>query len=85
MKLNQIVSLSESQIEAAAHVLAQVLYDDPLFVYMLPNAEERRQRLPAVFEPQVRFGHLYGEVFTTVGEPEGTAVWEAPPLLDAAA
>jgi ribosomal protein S18 acetylase RimI-like enzyme len=78
MPINLVVPLIETQIEAAAQVLALALQDDPLFVYILPDAQERRQRLPGFFVPDVRYGYLFGEVFTNSGNPEGVAVWQLP-------
>ena len=78
MSINQVVPLIESQVEAAAQVLALALHDDPLAVYILPDAQEREQRLPVFFVPDIRAGYLFGEVFTTPGNPEGVAVWQLP-------
>jgi ribosomal protein S18 acetylase RimI-like enzyme len=70
--------LFEAQIEEAAHVLAQALAHDPLFVYALPNDAERAARLRAFLARTVSYGLLYGQVFTTSGIVMGAAVWLPP-------
>ena len=78
MKDHQVVPLIETQMEAAAQVLALAMHDDPLAVHILPDAQERKQRFPGFFMLTIRYGYLFGEVFTTPGTPEGVAVWEIP-------
>ena len=78
MKIHQVVPLIETQMEAAAQVLALANQDDPLAVYILPDAQKRKQRFPGLFMLNVRYGYLFGEVFTTPGNPEGVAVWYVP-------
>ncbi|MCB8979900.1 MAG: GNAT family N-acetyltransferase [Ardenticatenaceae bacterium] len=70
--------LNELQIEGAAQVLALAMQDDPLFAYLLPDQKERLSRLLPFFTAHVRFGHLFGAVYTTAGDSLGTAVWQAP-------
>jgi GNAT superfamily N-acetyltransferase len=72
------VHLLEAQIPAAAAVLARAFFDDPLSVYLLPDEAHRWAALPALFAHGVRYGHRFGEVFTTPGAIEGTAVWLPP-------
>lgn len=72
------VRLAAAEIEAAGRALALAFQDDPLQKYVLPDAEERARLSPAHFEALIRYGHLFGEVFTTGGSPEGVAVWLPP-------
>ena len=54
MSIHQVVPLIETQMEAAAQVLALALQDDPLAVYILPDAQERKQRFPGFFMLNIR-------------------------------
>jgi ribosomal protein S18 acetylase RimI-like enzyme len=58
-------------------MLARAFFDDPLSVFMLPDAAERARRLPWLFERVVRYGLLYGEVEVTP-DGAGVAVWLRP-------
>lgn len=71
-------SIRPEQIELAGLVLARGFQDDPLAVYIIPNASERERLLPAHFTAVVREGYRSGQVVTTPGLPEGAAVWYPP-------
>jgi GNAT superfamily N-acetyltransferase len=75
---NKIVRLAAEGIEAGGRALAVAFHDDPLQTYVLPDAEERVRLSPAHFTAIVRYGNLFGEVYTTAGTPEGVAVWLPP-------
>ena len=85
-----IVSMHASAVEAGAASLSRAFHDDPLQTYILPNADDRVARSPALFAPILRYGLLYGEVFTTP-DASGAAVilppngWEITPERAAAA
>jgi GNAT superfamily N-acetyltransferase len=81
----KVVNLSEPQIEDAGRALALAFQADPLQSYALPDSRERAECSPAHFAALLRYGHLFGEVFTTSGAPVGAAVclppgaWEVTP------
>ncbi len=68
----EVVNLSESQIEDAGRTLAFAFQADPLQAYVFPDSRERAERSPAHFAALLRYGHLFGEVFTTSGAPVGS-------------
>ncbi len=70
--------LTESEIEPAAGILARAFYDYPLFIYVFPDASERRSGLPLLFQSFVHYGILNGEVYATSRNLEGVAVWMPP-------
>jgi ribosomal protein S18 acetylase RimI-like enzyme len=70
--------LDEAQIETAAQALTEALLDDPLFAYVQPEPAARAHSLAALLAAQVRFGLLYGEVYTTAGSVDGVALWQPP-------
>jgi ribosomal protein S18 acetylase RimI-like enzyme len=69
--------LSPDQTESAAAALARAFFPDPLWVHILPDAEDRRRSLPAFFAATVAFGLLHGRVDSTPAV-DGAAVWIPP-------
>ncbi len=74
----KVVPLEESQIEAAGAAMARAFFDDAIMAYMFPDEAERRRLAPWHFSVFIRYGYLFGEVYTTSGNPDGTAVWFRP-------
>lgn len=72
------VAIDEPDIVACGAVLAQAFEQDPLQVYMLPDAAQRRSVSPRQMEASVRYGYLYGLVLRTSGDCRGVAVWLRP-------
>jgi GNAT superfamily N-acetyltransferase len=64
---HQPVPLNRAQATAGAYLLATAFQDDPLMVYVLPNAQRRRRLLPVLFGVVVRYCLRYGAVYTTSG------------------
>ena len=83
--------LHPGDLEATAAALAHAFHDDPLQTYSLPDAEDRARRSPAHFASILRYGLLFGEVFTAPGRARGAAVvlppdgWEITPERASAA
>ena len=73
-----IVSLSDADLPAAAQGLARAFQDDPLQTYVFPDPAERAARSPGHFAPLLRYGRMFGEVFTTTRPSDGAAVWLGP-------
>jgi ribosomal protein S18 acetylase RimI-like enzyme len=74
-KLNNLVRLTEEQAEAAGIMLARSFHDYPQFDHTLPNLDERHKKLPIIYEFMVRYGIMYGEVYSISSNLEGVAVW----------
>ena len=74
----EVVQLSQSQIKQAGEVLARAFHDDPFWVWLLPDESKRSRVVPWVMGVAARFGHGYGDVYTTAGKVEGAAIWFAP-------
>ena len=73
--LNNLVRLKKSQIKPAAEMLARAFQDDPLFAYFIPDASERKDKLPYFFQFPIRYSVLYGEVYAIPPNLEGVATW----------
>jgi ribosomal protein S18 acetylase RimI-like enzyme len=51
--------------------------NDPLQKYVFPDEEERSRKSPAHFKAVLRYGYVFGEVYTTP-KMEGAVVWLPP-------
>jgi len=78
MALPSIVPLRDDDVPAAAAAMARAFQDDPLQTYVFPDPVERAARSPAHFLPMLRYGLLFGEVWTTAERSAGAAVWLGP-------
>lgn len=59
------ITLNAIQINRAAHMLGSAFQDDPLMIYLVPNAEKRNHLLPALFRVVIRYCSRYGIIYTT--------------------
>lgn len=73
--MNNPIRLNDEQAKAASKVLARAFQDYPQFDYTLPNLDERASKLPEIYEFMVRYGIMYGEVYSISANLEGIAVW----------
>ena len=73
--LSNLVRLKKSQIKPAAEMLARAFQDDPLFAFFIPDASERKNKSPSIFQVMIHYGLLYGETYATSPNLEGVAVW----------
>ena len=78
----KIIPLCEADLPAVAAALSRAFYDDPLQVYTLPDPAERAALSPALFAAALRYGLVFGEVWTRAGAPAGAAVWLGPDSWD---
>ena len=76
--LDKLVRLNEEHVESAAETLARAFYDYPVFIYVFPDATERKDKLPALCQSIVMHGLLNGEVYATSPAMEGVAMWLPP-------
>lgn len=74
------VRASSADLSTLSHALARAFQDDPVLTWIVPDAEHRRERLPAVFET---FAEIYLSHDEThlAGEGAGAALW-APPGVE---
>jgi len=77
-QVTEVAPLAEAQIEKAAQVLGRAFFDDPFEVYMLPDDDSRERLSSLRFVRLLRYGHLFGKVYTTVNIPRGAAIWLPP-------
>lgn len=70
--------LPRERIAATAAMMGRAIVDDPLFVYVLPDAVQRTLGVPAMMETTLRIALAHGEVWTTPPPIAGVAAWQSP-------
>lgn len=73
--LDNLVRLTKSQVKPAARVLARVFQDEPVYVYFVPDASQRKNKLHYHFALRLRYAVSCGEVYATSPNLEGIAIW----------
>jgi len=76
--LGNLVRLQQSQAKSAGEMLTRAFQDNPLLSYFIPNAIQRGNKLPCMFEFMVRLGISCGEAYVTSSNLEGVAIWLPP-------
>ena len=69
--------LVESNLPLAAQALTNAFMEDPLQQYVFPDEAVRKIRSVPHFEAVLRYGVLFGEVYTTE-DHGGAVVWLRP-------
>jgi ribosomal protein S18 acetylase RimI-like enzyme len=72
------VYLSPERLGEAAAVLGRAVVDDPLFVSVLPDAQQRSSGVLPMMEMVLRIGLAHGEVWVTPPPIRGVACWLSP-------
>jgi ribosomal protein S18 acetylase RimI-like enzyme len=72
------VRLPPERLGEAAAVLGSAVVDDPLFVALLPGAQQRASGVPKVMAMFLRLGLAHGEVWVTPPPITGVACWLPP-------
>lgn len=73
----KVVEFPASRIPEAAVLLARVFWDDPMTVFLYPDAGERRGLQPHFYTLNIEHAAIGGELFTT-SSFKGVAVWRFP-------
>jgi len=74
MMLDSLYKITKNDVEKASLVLGKAFHDDPVWSRVIPDEDERKQKLPLVFEISLRYALRYGEVFATSENLEGIAI-----------
>ena len=72
------VRLAPERLIEAAAVMGRAVVDDPLFVYLLPDAAQRASGVPLTMQSMLRIGLERGEVWATLPPITGVACWLRP-------
>jgi ribosomal protein S18 acetylase RimI-like enzyme len=72
------VRLSPELLTEAATVMGRAVVDDPLFVHLLTDPQQRVSGVPMIMEMFLRIGLAHGEVWVTPPPIRGVACWLSP-------
>ena len=75
MSKNNIIRLNKNHIKSAGILLGRALFDDPVSIHVIPDSNERKEKLNHVFQMTACLGVFYGEAYATSENLEGIAVW----------
>ena len=73
--IEELYKIQKKDIETACQVLGKAFHTDPAWIHVIPDENERKEKLPSVFEYVVRYSLKYGEVYAPTEKLEGIAVW----------
>lgn len=77
-RLDEIIELPKDQLDEAIEMTSRAFVDYPTTAHMLPDEEERREKIKYGFIPTFRYGMKYGIVHATSQNLEGIAIWLPP-------
>lgn len=69
------IRLEKNDIPKAASMLTKAFFSDPKMTHLIPERGDRSDRSRFLFEFELRYGMIYGDVYTTSQEMEGVCVW----------
>jgi len=72
---NNLFRLGKAQIKPAAEVFARAFQNDPMYIYIIPKSDDRKKIVQHIFQFRIRYGVLYGEVYSISPNLEGIAMW----------
>jgi ribosomal protein S18 acetylase RimI-like enzyme len=72
----EVVRIGKERYGEASDVLARAFFDDPAWVWLLPDAQRRARLLPWLF--RVGFDVTAADVYVTAGPLVGAARWLPP-------
>src|SRR4051794_10002142 len=77
--------LREREIETATAMLVRAFVESPLAQVVAPDPARQTAASRWLFGSNLRYGHLYGEVWAAIGARrsiQGAAIWWAPEFVD---
>jgi ribosomal protein S18 acetylase RimI-like enzyme len=74
-ELNELYRLEKKNVEKAGQILADAFYEDPVWISVMPDEENRKEKLPISFEFILTYAVKYGEVYAPSSDIEGVALW----------
>jgi GNAT superfamily N-acetyltransferase len=77
MSAHTIRKAQASDVASLAQTLTRAFDDDPLTVWMFPDADRRRRRLPAFFRSLCKASLPFGELYTAE-DHRCVAIWNPP-------
>jgi len=75
--MNDIIPLQKKDIDKMSELLARAFEKDDFVLYLLEGKENKFEKSCRIFKIALKFGLLYGKVYTTKGF-EGVSIWFPP-------
>jgi ribosomal protein S18 acetylase RimI-like enzyme len=72
-----LITLQKAQHKQATEMIGRAFFHDPLFIYTIPNEEERKRHLSTLHDAVVRYIIRYGEI-TCTPDLHSAACWLPP-------
>ena len=70
-----VIRLTGANTERACEMLSRAFFHDSKMTHLIPEIAARKDRSKHLFEFELRYGMIYGDVYTTSPGVEGVAVW----------
>ena len=67
----KLYSLKAEDIKTASTMLAKAFFHDPVWVHVMPDTDERNEKLPIAFEFLLKYASKYGEIYASSHQLEG--------------
>ncbi len=80
--IEELYKIQKKDVKTACQVLGKAFHDDPTWIHVIPDENERKKKLPAVFEYVVRYSLTYGIVYAPTENLEGFAAWAPHTTVD---
>ena len=74
---HNITRMTDAELDRAAQALTNAFMEDPLQKYTFPYEADRKTKSPAHFAAALRYGLMFGEVFTDE-KGAGASIWLKP-------
>ncbi|MBD3197064.1 MAG: GNAT family N-acetyltransferase [Candidatus Lokiarchaeota archaeon] len=78
LSTDKIIDLPKTRLDEAIAVACRAFFDYPTTTLMLPDQDERKEKIKYGFIPTFRYGIKYGIVHATSPNLEGIAIWLPP-------
>ena len=75
--MGSLIQIGPDMIEAASDVLARAFFDDPMTVFIIPDASRRPAILPALYSAAIAQARSSGSAYTTE-TLDAVALWVPP-------
>ena len=70
-----VIRLTGANTERACEMLSRAFFHDLKMTHLIPEIAARKDLSKHLFEFELRYGMIYGDVYTTSPVVEGVAVW----------
>jgi len=70
-----LIRLPAADIGRVCEMLSRAFFHDSKMTHLMPEIDGRKDRSHHLFEFELRYGMIYGTVYTTSPAAEGVAVW----------